>query len=301
MQKIEKKKVPLTGYLFLVGTAFFTALSYAIGKFLQGNLDPETTTFFWFFGAFVFAAIITPFIPSQRKEIVKFRKYFKIFIYSSVITSIGAALWVVSLWTIGAPLTSFLMKAQTLFSLLLGIIFLGERLNKGESIGIVITIIGGVVVAYQKERYLLIGTLTALSAAFCYSFLSFMVKKIAQNLNMLTVATFRALGVSIVLFIYLILTGTFKMPTFNQAIYMAFGGITGAYIAKACQFHAIKLLNVSRTTAVMPMESLFVVLFSYFLFDDLPPFYKLLGGAAIIIGVIFLVVFRGKDEGIMGK
>lgn len=294
---IKNNKLPLTGYFFLVGTAFFTALSYAFGKALdRGNLDPETTTFFWFFGAFLCAAILSPFIPSQRKELLKFRRYREIFIYSSVITSVGAALWIISLWTIGAPLTSFLMKAQTFFSLMLGVLFLGERLNKWESVGILLTILGGIIVAYQKDRYLLIGTFTALGAAFCYSFLSFIIKKTAQDLNMLAVATFRTLGVSIVLLIYLFATGTFTMPSYSEIGYMTLGGITGAYIAKACQFHSIKLLDVSRTTAVMPMESLFVVILSYFLFDDLPSFYKLLGGAAIITGVVFLVIFRAKDE-----
>lgn len=290
----DNKKLPLTGYFFLVGTAFFTALSYAFGKALDGDLDPETTTFFWFFGAFLCAALLSPFIPSQRKELMKFRRYRKIFIYSSVITSIGAAMWIVSLWTIGAPLTSFLMKAQTFFSIMLGVIFLGERLNRGETIGIIVTIAGGIIVAYQKDRYLLIGTFTALGAAFFYSFLSFIIKKTAQDLNMLAVATFRTLGVSVVLIIYLLATGTFTMPTYAQIGYMSLGGITGAYIAKACQFHSIKLLDVSRTTAVMPMESLFVVILSYFLFDDLPSFYKLLGGAAIITGVVFMVIFRAE-------
>lgn len=292
----DNSKLPITGYLFLVGTAFFTALSYAFGKSLKGHLDPETTTFFWFFGAFLFSMIVAPFISSQRKELVKFSKYRMIFIYSSVITSVGAALWIISLWTIGAPLTSFLMKAQTFFSLLLGVIFLGERLNKGESIGIVITIAGGVIVAYQTNMSLLIGTFTALSAAFCYSFLSFIVKKKAQDLNMLAVATYRTLGVSIVVMIYLLVTGTFSMPTPGQILFMTFGGITGAYIAKACQFHSIKLLDVSRTTAVMPMESLFVIILSYFLFDDLPSFYKLIGGTAIIIGVVFMVIFRAEGN-----
>ena len=207
----------------------------------------------------------------------------------------------VALWTIGPALTSFLMKAQTLFALLLGIIFLGERLNKGESVGIALTVAGGAVVAYQREDYLIFGTAMAIGSAFLYSFLSFMVKKIAQDLNMLTVATLRTLGVSIVLFIYLILTGTFEPPNLKQALVMACGGACGAYIAKGSQFHAIKLLDISRTTAVMPMESIFVLIFAHVFFDDLPSLTKLLGGASIIIGVVFLVLFRGQKNDILGK
>lgn len=300
--KHSDKRFPIVGYLFLVATAFFTALSYAFGRALDFNLDLETATFFWFFSAFVCSIFVTLAVPSQRAEVKKLRSYLKIFIYTSVLTSIGAALWILSIRTIGIPLTSFLMKAQTLFSLFLGMIFLGERLNKGESVGIVITIIGGVIVAYQREFGLLVGTITALGAAFFYSCIAFIVKKLAQDLNMLMVANLRALGVSIVMIIFLVITGTFEMPSsFMDIVFMALGGITGAYIAKASQFQAIKLIDVSRTTAVMPLESLFVVLLSYFIFQEIPSVIKLLGGGLIITGVVFLVIFRGKKPDVMDK
>src|SRR3972149_6302184 len=197
-------KYPLRGYIFLVGTAFFTALSYVFGKAVNKDLNPETVIFFWFFGAFFFSIFAVMLIPSQRTELRYLRNYVTIFVLSSIVTAIGAALWIFSLRTIGPPLTSFL------------------------------------------------------------------VKKIAQDLNMLTVANLRALGVAVVVFIYLIVTGRFEMPGLRDLVLMAFGGLTGAYVAKACQFQSIKLLDVSHSTAVMPLESLFVVLFSYFIFQDLP-------------------------------
>jgi drug/metabolite transporter (DMT)-like permease len=44
----------------------------------------------------------------------------------------------------------------------------------------------------------------------------------------------------------------------------------------------------------MSLESLFVVVFSYFFFNDLPSLIKLIGGIGTIIGVVFLVIFRGE-------
>lgn len=287
-------KFPIAGYLFLVGTALFTAVSYVFGRAIDRSFDPILITFFWFAGAFVCSMFVVMAIPSQRAEIKHLPKYTRIFIYSSVLTAIGAALWISSIKTIGIPLTSFLMKAQTLFSLMLGMIFLGERLNRGELVGVVITITGGIIVAWQRDFSLLMGTLTALGAAFFYSCLSFSVKKVGQELNMLTVANMRALGVSICLLLYILAVGTYRTPGIVDLVYMALGGITGAYIAKACQFQAIKMIDVSRTTAVLPMESIFVVLLSYFIFDEIPSVVKLLGGAAILVGVIFLILFRDK-------
>jgi len=298
----ERKKFPLAGYLFLVGTALFTAISYAFGRAVDRNLDPESTTFFWFFGALIFSVFVVALVPNQREEAKNLKKYVKILLYTSVLTSIGAALWIISIRTIGIPLTSFLMKSQTLFALILGMVFLGERLNRGETVGIVITIAGGIIVAYQTDITLLIGTFTALGAAFFYSCLSFIVKKVGQRLNMLMVANMRALGVSLFMITYLVVTGTLEFPTRPiEYVYMILGGTSGALIAKACQFQAIKLIDISRTTAVLPMESLFVILFSYYIFGEIPSLIKLIGGAGIIIGVIFLVIFRGKKPEVLDK
>ena len=159
------------------------------------------------------------------------------------------------------------MKAQIVFTLFFGIIFLKEKLNKGETVGIVITIIGGVIVAYQREGYLILGTITALSAAFFYSVLSFSIKKYASNLNMLTVANLRTLGVSIVVFTYLIILGKFELPKGIDFVYMALGGLTGAYIAKESKFQSIKLLGITRSTAVMQLESIMWIIFSFTIFD----------------------------------
>jgi len=296
-----REKFPLAGYLYLVGTALFTALSYVFGRAINRSFHPAAITFYWFFGAFVCSVLVAAVIPSQRAEVRHLKKYTKIFIYSSVLTAIGAALWISAIKTIGIPLTSFLMKAQTLFSLLLGMVFLGERLNKWETVGIVITITGGIIVAYQREFSLLVGTLTALAAAFFYSSLSFTVKKMGRDLNMLTVANLRALGVSIFLILYLVATGTLRLPGPVDLAFMVMGGITGAYIAKACQFQAIKLIDVSRTTAVLPLESLFVVILSYYIFHEIPSVIKLIGGAGIITGVIFLVLFRAEKPVDLGE
>ncbi len=291
--KTETIKYPLRGYFFIVGTAFFTAVSYVFGKSVNKNLNPETVTFFWFSGAAFFSMLTAIMIPSQRSELRHVRKYMTIFVMSSVVTAIGSALWIISLRTIGPPLTSFLMKFQTLFSLFLGIVFLGERLNRWETVGIILTIAGGLIVAYQREVSLILGTLVALLAAFFYSLLSFLVKRFAQHLNMFAVANLRSLGVAVVLFVYLISTGRFQMPGLRDLTFMILGGVTGAYIAKASQFESIKLIGVSQSTAVMSLESLFVIIFSYFIFNDLPSTIKLIGGIGTIIGVVFLVIFRG--------
>ena len=109
---------------------------------------------------------------------------------------------------------------------------------------------------------------------------------------MMMVATLRSLGVSIIVVIYLVLFGKFQFPSYEDLIFMLIGGTCGAYIGKALQFQAIKLVDISRTTAITPLEGIFVVLLTMVFFDTVPSTIKLIGGTLIIIGVIFLLIFR---------
>ena len=110
---------------------------------------------------------------------------------------------------------------------------------------------------------------------------------------MIMVATLRSMGVVIIGFVYLLISDKFQMPNFYDFIMILLGGTCGAFIGKAFQFQAIKLVDVSRTTAITPLEAVFfVVLLSYIFFDTIPDTLKLFGGLLIVLGVILLLVFR---------
>ena len=177
----------------------------------------------------------------------------------------------------------------------LGAFFLNERLRKLEFFGIALTIIGGLVITYDTPIFELKGAFFAILAAFCYSCLFVIVIRKGSSLNMMMVATLRALGVSVIGISYLLISGRFQLPSNIDLLYMLIGGTCGAYIGKALQFQAIKLVDVSRTTAVTPLEAVFVVLLTFIFFDTMPSFLKLVGGGLIVLGVIFLLVFRKEN------
>ncbi len=295
----NKKSDLLFGYFLVMGTAFFTAFSYIFGKKVSETLYPETVAFYWFFGAFLFALIKRMIFSicgtTFRVPLKDLHKYKDVMIVSSIVTVFGVAFWVIALRAAGPPVTSFLMKFQVVFSVVLGALFLNERLRSLEIFGIILTIIGGLVITYDTSIFELKGSFYAILAAFCYSCLFIIVRKKGTNLNMMMVATLRSLGVSIVGILYLCVSGKFQFPSNIDLINMLIGGTCGAYIGKALQFQAIKLVDVSRTTAVTPLEAVFVVLLTFLFFDTVPSSMKLFGGGLILTGVIFLLIFR-KDN-----
>ena len=293
---MKKNTNILFGYTLVASTALFTAFSYILAKKVSNDLYPETVAFYWFFGAFLTAcfkrAIFAFFGTNFRVPISALYKYRELMVFSSLITVFGVAFWVIALRTVGPPVTSFLMKFQVVFSVLLGTIFLNEKLRKLEIFGIILTIIGGMVITFDTPSFELRGSLFAIFSALCYSCLFFIVRKKGNNLNMMMVATLRSLGVSIIVIIYLVLFGKFQFPSYEDLIFMLIGGTCGAYIGKALQFQAIKLVDISRTTAITPLEGVFVVLLTMVFFDTVPSTIKLIVGTLIMIGVIFLLIFR---------
>ena len=234
---INKKQNVLIAYALVMGTAFFTAFSYIFGKKVSEDLYPETVAFYWFFGAFLFAVIkrliFMVFGTKFRVPIKELSKYNEVMIISSIITVFGVAFWVIALRSVGPPVTSFLMKFQVVFSVILGAALLNERLRKLEIFGIILTIMGGVVIAYDTSGFELKGSIFAIMAAFCYSCLFIIVRKRSSNLNMMMVATLRSLGVSIIGVLYLLFSDRFLLPSNIDLIYMLIGGTCGPYIGIA--------------------------------------------------------------------
>jgi len=289
----------LLGYLLVIATAFFTAFSYIFGKMVSYTLYPETVALYWFFGAFTVGILkkwlLSAFDIKQRFFTSDLKKYIPITIISSIISVIGVALWIVALRVAGPPMTSFLMKFQVVFSVILGVLFLNERLKRPEILGIFLTFVGGLVITYNTSSLEFQGSLFAIAGAFCYSCLFLVVRKMVSNLNMMTVVTLRSLGVAVFAIIYLVLTSKFQVPSAVDILYMLIGGTCGAYIGKACQFQAIKLVDISRTTAVTPLEAVFVVILTFIFFDTIPSTIKLIGGGLILIGILFLLTTRQEN------
>ena len=121
------------GYIFII-ELHFLQLFLIFWKKVSENLFPEVVAFYWFLGAFIVAVlkriIFTAIGTNFRVPLRDLGKYKKIMIISSIVTVFGAASWVIALRLIGPPSTSFLMKFQVLFSVMLGVLFLGERLGR---------------------------------------------------------------------------------------------------------------------------------------------------------------------------
>ena len=105
------------GYIFIIGTAFFTAFSYIFGKKVSETLFPEVVAFYWFLGAFIVAVfkrvIFTAIGTNFRVPLNDLGKYKKIMIISSIVTVFGAASWVIALRLIGPPATSLSVPLYT--------------------------------------------------------------------------------------------------------------------------------------------------------------------------------------------
>ena len=180
--------------------------------------------------------------------------------------------------------------------MLLGFLFLNEKLTRPEIIGIILTFLGGFVITYNASNFEFRGSLYAIISAFGYSCLFMIVKKMGRNLNMMMVAVLRSVGVSLLIGIYLLCFNKFQLPSSIALLYMFIGGTCGAYVGKAFQFQAIKLVDISRTTAITPLEAVFVLILTYIFFETVPSTIKLIGGAIILVGVLTLIIFSRRKQ-----
>ena len=174
--------------------------------------------------------------------------------------------------------------------------FFGRLRLTWQSIGIILTFLGGFVITYNASNFEFRGSLYAIISAFGYSCLFMIVKKMGRNLNMMMVSVLRSVGVSLLIGIYLLCFNKFQLPSSIDLLYMFIGGTCGAYVGKAFQFQAIKLVDISRTTAITPLEAVFVLILTYIFFETVPSTIKLIGGAIILVGVLTLIIFSRRKQ-----
>lgn len=190
------------------------------------------------------------------------------------------------------PLVALLVTTGPAFGLILGALFLKERISARQVIGLLLAFAGvvTVILAGSKRTALTrpnpLGATLAIFSQFCWVSYTLLSKRISMRFKPIT-----AVGVAII-------AGTLTMaPFFPHAFegvndlstrqvgwlfYLAIGGTVVPYLI---WFFSLTILPASRTTAYMHGVPLFALLWSWVILSLVPKPVALLGGAVIIAGI----------------
>lgn len=267
------------------GIAFFfcqmliSCANDIISKFMGQRLDALEVTFFRFFFGLV---TLLPFVFSQGIEVFKTKQLslnvmrgilgaISFFLYIDAVISLPLAEVVIILWTI------------PLFSLVLSMVFLNEKVTELRWIATIIGFIGlSIVTIHSSDESFKFNILylIPIGAAFLFALQDILIKKmVTKQENNVTMLFYFALITSIVTFVPAL--KVWLTPTsfeLSMLFLLGFGGNLIQYFI----FKAFSLIDVSAVAPYRYLELLVSAFFAFVFFSEIP-------GSNVYIGTLILI------------
>ncbi len=248
----------------------------------------------WFIGGAI-AATILVFVRKDLDFHSVLKKHWKHGLILGVTNALAALGWSSGMFLIGPNLLAFIWRLGTLFIILLGVLFLKERLSKVEILGAGLAVAGTVVLSYTNGNgsglWILLPVMGALAAAL-HHFASKMFVKDTHPLvlvQMRVIFSLLSISLGVGLVTTLFDSVEFIWLPLHLLPLIFFTGILTAIVSFYLFFKAYEHLDVSKTAVIRTIDPFIVILYVFFIFRELPTEKDVVGGFMIVIGVLISV------------
>lgn len=190
---------------------------------------------------------------------------------------------------------SLLGKTSVLFSLGLGLFWLREQLSPAQLVGAAVAVVGAFVIAFQPGDYWRLGSLLVVVSSFMYALHAAIVKRHGGEIDFLNFFFFRLLCTSGFLFLFALGRGALAWPSLKAWPLLVLVGTVSVGVGRMLYYVALRWLKMSVHSIVLTLTPVATVLWSLLLFDVVPSTRQIVGGTAVILGVLTVTVQRYRS------
>jgi len=266
---------------------------------------------------FVFARLLRPYLPGPTAallvlglatvEITLFlgwqrniqfgvlRRHFLFFVLIGALVAASTGLNYTAISFIDPGTASLLAHSSTVFALGFGLFWLKERLNRQQSVGATLVILGAFVISFQPGEYLRLGSLMVLGSALLYSFHAAVVKRYGGEIAFTNFFLFRVGMTTTFLLLYVVGTDSWVWPVWQAWLILLVAATTDVVISRMLYYWVLRRLQMSAHALLLTLSPVVAILWSVLLFGERPTLQGFLGGMVVIAGII--VVTRSRIRG----
>lgn len=241
---------------------------------------------------YAFASIVLlPIILYKGRHIIYTRQWY-IYILRAALLYIGMILWAKGLKHVDMAVAITIVFAIPFINLILCIVFLKEKFTWLKLITIAICFIGILVTTRPFSSDFNIYVLLLLASTIFFATLDLINKKYIGQDNNITLLFLTAIFTTIIAFPASI---NEWQPLSDQTIlYLIFLGI-GANVILFCIIKAFSYAEASFIAPFRYLELVFATIFGYFIFNEIPDIYKMIGMVIVIMANIALFIKEEKN------
>ncbi len=282
------------GYLYASLSAVMASVLIVSGKWTLYAISPLALSALVFpIGSVVLGLTM---IPRKR-----WKRIFALDLRAWVWTLAFSVLAFVAIWTywiglkmMDPTLASFLNRFETLVTISLGILILGERFTKGEGAGAILVLFGIVLMKFAFRAEYSVGFWVVLFSSVCFGTAEFIAKIAVRYVEPLTISFLRNVVTSIFFWIAVLIVGT----SFEGVRSVWWGvliiAFAGPILTRPIYLYALKHIEVSKVALINQSQPVFVAILALLALSQTPAPREIIGGLFVIGGCLFIIISRRK-------
>ena len=282
------------GYLYASLSAMMASILIVSGKWTLHTISPLALSALIFtIGAIVLGLAMLPRKRWKRISAIDARGW-RWTIAFSVLAFVAIWTYWIGLKMMDPTLASFLNRFETLVTISLGIVILGERFTKGEGLGTLLVLGGIVLMKFTFRAEYSAGFWVVLFAALCFGTAEFIAKIAVRYVDPLTLSFLRNVITSVLFWIAVAFMGT----SFEGAGSVWWGilivAFAGPILTRPIYLYALKYIEVSKVALINQSQPVFVAILALVALSQTPAPREIIGGLFVIGGCLLIIISRKK-------
>ncbi|KPJ61435.1 MAG: hypothetical protein AMJ46_01745 [Latescibacteria bacterium DG_63] len=279
---------PLKGFLYALGGTVLVSTSFVTAKYGLQGFNPETFSLVWTIAAAVYSLLIV-LGSGQWRQMAVSKGAARDLVLLGVATGVAMILAWSALALLDPSFSAFLWRFQPMIAIVLGALFLRERLSALEIAAGAVMISGGFLSTIGRWDFVGTGVVLTLLACSAVGVQMLIAKARVHEIHPNILVAYRVSGASIVVLLWCLLTGKTDLQVERSYWYVT---LLGAFLSPCASFlltfRSYRYWDLSRSSLVRTIQPLFVLPLAYAVFGKLPVGKELLGGGVIMIGALWL-------------
>ena len=279
----------ITGVFWFLLSLVISVSNDVIARGLSGSLHFTQISFFRFF----FSTItLLPLCLYYGKNALKTSNIY-IHLVRGALLFFGISAWIKGLGTIQVAISTVITFTIPLFTLILAMFFLNEKIAWYRWIATILGFVGiFITVDYQGENFNP-GILILLMSAILFAILDIINKKFVFKESMLSMLFYSSV-VTVILSFVPAMNNWKKPDFFDLGLLFILGA--GANLILYCLLKAFSLVDATAVAPYRYFELLLSTIAGYFILNDIPPLSTWYGAALIIPTTLFLAYSEIKEK-----
>jgi drug/metabolite transporter (DMT)-like permease len=233
-------------------------------------------------------------LAKKKFNLSTFRKHARFFLGIAVLIASSTAINYTAVGFVDPGTAALLSQMSVLFGLGFGLLWLKEKLTRPQLAGAALCVAGVVIITFQPGDYFRLGAAMIMVGSFAYALHAAIVKRQGGGIDFIEFFLWRLACTAGVLFLASAFQGVLVWPAPQAWLILLLAGTVDVVISRSLYYLSMRRLKISVLTLVLTLSPVMAALWSYILFSVRPSAQQVLGGLAVMAGVLIVTTQRNR-------